>query len=64
MNDGCYINGITSYTIMERIQRIHTRHDEANLWFADGHVSSHKIESLKQLGIGYIRTENGTALSF
>jgi prepilin-type processing-associated H-X9-DG protein/prepilin-type N-terminal cleavage/methylation domain-containing protein len=46
-------------------QRIHTRHDEAaNLWFADGHVSSNKIGALMNLGIGYIRTENGTALNF
>ena len=49
----------------EANQRIHTRHDEAaNLWFADGHVSSNKIGALMNLGIGYIRTENGTALDF
>ncbi|MDD7985105.1 prepilin-type N-terminal cleavage/methylation domain-containing protein [Lentisphaera marina] len=45
--------------------RIHNRHSEkANLWFADGHVSSHWLGSMKQLGIDYIFTENGTALSF
>ncbi len=45
--------------------RIHTRHDEkANLWFADGHVSSHSITFLKQLGIGYVWSESGTALNF
>ncbi|EDM26969.1 hypothetical protein LNTAR_06989 [Lentisphaera araneosa HTCC2155] len=45
--------------------RIHARHSErANLWFADGHVSSHWLGSMKQLGIDYIFTENGTALSF
>ena len=45
--------------------RIHTRHsNKANLWFLDGHVAPHKIGSLKQLEIGYVWLENGSALNF